>query len=76
MEAFETEKDRSTTVVDLQRSISELSKADYAVFRSWFWEREWEEWDRELEEDVATGKLDALADEALAAKERGELTPL
>ncbi|HEX8412063.1 MAG TPA: hypothetical protein VF883_24650 [Thermoanaerobaculia bacterium] len=35
-------------------------------------ERDWEVWDRQLERDVAAGKLDEVAAEALAELERGE----
>jgi hypothetical protein len=33
-------------------------------------------WDREIEQDVSTGRLDHLADEVLAEYERGETTEL
>ncbi|HXA20382.1 MAG TPA: hypothetical protein VN380_25610 [Thermoanaerobaculia bacterium] len=35
-----------------------------------------EEWDREFEQDVAAGKLDRFAAEALAEFERGETTEI
>jgi len=34
-------------------------------FREWFLAYDWEVWDRQLEQDVAAGKLDALAEKAL-----------
>jgi hypothetical protein len=39
-------------------------------------EYDWEMWDRQFEADVANGKLDAMAAEALAEFERGETTEL
>lgn len=39
-------------------------------------DKDWEQWDREFEEDVKAGKLDALAAEVLEAKSRGELKAL
>jgi hypothetical protein len=39
-------------------------------------EREWQVWDRELERDVVSGRLDRFADEALSELERGETTEL
>jgi hypothetical protein len=35
---------------------------------------DWQAWDQELERDVAAGRLDKFADEALAEFERGETT--
>ena len=61
------------TVTEIQQAILSLSEADYARFRKWFTELDWERWDRQIEEDVKAGKLDFLAVEALEAKERGEL---
>ena len=61
------------TVTEIQQAILSLSEADYARFRKWFTELDWERWDRQIEEDVKAGKLDSLAVEALEAKERGEL---
>jgi hypothetical protein len=39
-------------------------------------ENDWEMWDRQFEADVADGKLDALAAEALAEFDCGETTEL
>ena len=58
-------------------AILERATADeLAAFRAWFFEHDWQAWDRELEEDVAAGRLDALGAEALAEYERGETTKL
>ncbi len=65
-----------TTVVEIQRAIEELTESDYAALREWLLERDWDEWDEELEEDVRAGRLDALAANALESKARGELKDL
>ena len=65
-----------TTVAEIQRAIEELPEAEYAQLMEWLHERDWDKWDREFEEDVRAGKLDALAANALAAKDKGELTDL
>ena len=39
-------------------------------------EADWEAWDRQLEEDVKAGKLDQLAEEALADLRAGRCTNL
>ena len=57
-----------TTVAEIQQAIIGLPKSDYAQLIRWLREYDWEEWDREIEEDVRAGKLDALAAEAWEAK--------
>ena len=53
-----------------------LSGEQLAAFRAWFAEFDAELWDRELERDVAAGRLDALAEEALQALREGRCTDL
>ena len=65
-----------TTVSELQEAILGLSEADYSNLRRWLLDQDWERWEREFEEDVKAGKLDALASEALEAKARGDLKDL
>ena len=65
-----------TTVAEIQQAIIGLPKSDYAQLIRWLREYGWEEWDREIEEDVRAGKLDALAAEAWEAKAKGELREL
>ncbi len=62
-----------STVTEIQQAILALSEADYAKFRKWFTELDWERWDREIEADSEAGSLDALAAEAWEAKAKGEL---
>lgn len=50
-----------------------MTKVDeLAAFRDWFAEYDWQQWDAQLERDVADDKLDRLAAEALAELDRGE----
>ena len=49
------------TEAEIQQAIMSLPKSDYARLRSWLFEYDWQEWDREFEEDVKAGRLDALA---------------
>jgi hypothetical protein len=60
-----------TKVEALEREVQNLSPDELATFRDWFAEFDWQVWDRELERDVAEGRLDRLAAEALAELERG-----
>ena len=65
-----------TTVVELQEAILGLSEAEYTELRRWLLDQDWEQWEREFDEDVKAGKLDALASAALDAKAKGELEDL
>ena len=61
---------------EIQSAIVSLSPEDYARLRQWFAERDWEQWDREIAQDAASGTLDFLRDEAVAEKAQGRLQEL
>jgi len=65
-----------TKVESLEREVEKLTAGELAAFRSWFIEHDWQAWDRQLEADVAAGRLDHLGEEALAELERGETREL
>ena len=65
-----------TTVEEIQSAIVSLSPREYARLQQWLTERTWERWDREIEEDAASGELDFLVEEATREKERGSLRKL
>lgn len=49
----------------IESQIKELSSEDLARFRAWFVSFDGELWDRQFDDDVRAGKLDALAEAAL-----------
>ncbi len=49
----------------IRREIREFSSAELAAFRKWFSEFDAAAWDRQIEEDIRAGKLEALAERAL-----------
>ena len=65
-----------TTVEEIKSAIVSLSPREYARLQQWLTERMWERWDREIEEDAASGELDFLIEEATREKERGRLRKL
>lgn len=65
-----------TKLEELEMAIASLSEEEYREFCRWFLERDWEKWDRQIEEDSKAGKLDFLVKEALEAKKRGQLKDL
>jgi len=63
-------------VRDIQSAIQSLSKEDMVALRKWFEQFDAEEWDRQFEEDAKSGKLDALADQAIADFRSGKCKEL
>ncbi len=61
---------------EIEMAVSALADREYARFRRWFLERDWEKWDRQIEADAASGKLDFLVREARDAKDSGRLGSL
>jgi hypothetical protein len=55
------------TVAEIENAIGQLPDEDLAALRAWFAEFDAAVWDRQFERDVAEGRLDALAEEALQA---------
>jgi hypothetical protein len=47
-----------STVQEIEAAISKLNETDLAELRSWIWERD-------IERDAVSGKLDYVAEEAL-----------
>ena len=54
-----------STIQEIQTAVIKLSSEELSAFRSWFTEFDAKTWDQELEQDVAAGRLEALAEEAL-----------
>jgi hypothetical protein len=54
--------------------IQRLSPSDLDAFRVWFAEFDSAAWDRQMENDIAAGRLDTLAGEALGDLRAGRCT--
>ncbi len=52
-------------VYKIGRGIQVFSPAELAAFRKWFREFDAAAWDRQIEEDIQAGKLDAAARSAI-----------
>jgi len=65
-----------STVTEIKSAIENLPDDEYIQLRKWFSEKDWQKWDRQLENDSGTGKLDFLFEEALEAKKTGKLKSL
>ena len=63
-------------VEEIQAAIQALPPESFVQLRQWLLEKDWEEWDRQIEADAKAGKLDFLIREALAEKAGGNLQEL
>lgn len=64
------------SIHEIEHAIHQLSPTDLSAFRQWFAEFDAGVWDRQFEQDVATGKLGDLADEAVRDFKEGRCTDL
>ena len=65
-----------TVVSEIEIAVAKLSREDLSAFRQWFQKFDAEAWDKQFEADVAAGRLDALAEEALLDLREGRCTDL
>lgn len=63
-------------VQKIEQAVEHLSELQLAEFRRWFAEFDADAWDKQIEADAAAGKLDALAEEALAEYHSGRAREL
>jgi hypothetical protein len=60
-----------TTAEDIEKAVEQLAPRELVRFRAWFEAFDAAQFDAAIERDIQTGKLDAHADEALAAHRVG-----
>lgn len=65
-----------TSVQSLEQQVQKLSAREFAEFRDWFLDYQWQAWDEQLEQDVKGGKLDELMRKARADQTAGRTKPL
>lgn len=65
-----------TRLQAIEEEIKNLSPGELAELRDWFLEHDWAEWDRQIERDSHTGKLDELFTNARADHAAGRSTKL
>ncbi len=62
-------------VEEIQVAIESLPYQDYIRLRQWLSERDWRKWDRQIEADSESGKLDFLIEGALNKEEENANIP-
>ncbi len=65
-----------TTVESITAAIAALPPEQVEQIRAWLNERAEAEWDDKIEQDERAGRLDALAERALAEHRAGRTRPL
>lgn len=65
-----------TTVETITAAIAQLPPEQVAQIRAWLDDRAEAEWDAQIERDAREGRLDALAERALAEHRAGRTRPL
>lgn len=65
-----------STVAEIENAVQNLSKDELSRFRAWFEKFDADAWDRQFEDDATSGKLDALAGEALRDLREGRCRDL
>jgi hypothetical protein len=61
-----------TTAEEIEKAVEQLAPGELAHFRAWFETFDAAPFDAAIERDARAGRLDALADEALAAHRAGQ----
>jgi ABC-type phosphate transport system auxiliary subunit len=65
-----------TRLETIEKSVEALTDEELTAFASWFDELRWQRWDRQIEADASSGKLDRLKAAALADIEAGKIRQL
>ena len=64
------------SVEELESAVSSLSPAELSKFSQWFEEFLADQWDRQIEQDLISGRLDAALKQADDHYSAGRCTPL
>ena len=65
-----------TRLEQIEKSVAELSPEELKAFAAWFEALRTDLWDKQIEADAKTGRLDKLAEQALADHRAGRTRPL
>lgn len=63
-------------VAEIKERVDMLGPEQKAELRDWFLERDWADWDRQIADDLAAGRLDDLIAEAEADRAAGRAREL
>jgi hypothetical protein len=64
-----------STVEQIEAAIQQLAREDFFRLHEWIRDRFDDEWDKQIEEDALSGRLDALGQSAVTEHRAGRSTP-
>ena len=64
------------SIVDLEKTVEQLPPSELEKFTEWFENFISDQWDKQMESDIKTGKLDKLASQTDLDFEAGHCKPL
>ncbi|NET00451.1 MAG: hypothetical protein F6K61_07690 [Sphaerospermopsis sp. SIO1G1] len=65
-----------STIEQIEAAILTLPPEQFQQLRQWILDIDYQRWDEQLEQDIAEGKLEALAEEAIAEFKAGHCREL
>ena len=65
-----------STLEEIEAAVQQLPPAQRAEFRAWFQSFDATDWDHQIEDDITSGNLDWLADEAISDRQKGRCSEL
>ena len=65
-----------STLTEIEEAIEELPPQTFRELRNWIAERDWQEWDAQIESDADSGKFDAIRKKVLADDDAGRCRDL
>jgi hypothetical protein len=68
---FQEVNPNMSTLEQIEAAILTLSSDEFHRLRHWIADIDHQRWDEQIEQDIAEGKLDALAEEAIAEFKAG-----
>ncbi len=64
------------SINQLRDEVGQLSKGELSEFSLWFEEFMADQWDKEIERDLLSGRFDQVGEQAIADHKAGLCTPL
>ena len=64
------------TVEEVEKAVAQLPQDQLRQLRAWYEKFDSKAWDDQIEKDIAAGKLDALAESAIADHKAGKTRKL
>ena len=64
------------SIREIEQAIERLRPAELAELEEWFARRQSDIWDEQLSQDIDAGKLNSLAEQAIADFKAGRCSPL